>query len=314
MFRRPVKSALLIDFDNIVGPLGGGREFVRSIPNWMAWFEDGKFDDRARKRKFVEKRVYWNLDNDQHHRTAFTQGGFDAMACRSLVRHKKSAADMIIALDALESAFGERNISEYILLTTDTDFVPLLERLGDRKKDTVVTVIADTASGRVYPDHADIVIPITNLRGALNYKRPEKLLRRAYRGVQESSARMAGGVRRVGEGAAGLGRKTAQVFGSLRRNKKQVEAPPSEFAIAAKHLAELAAKTPGSQLGRRTVVRWLSKRMPKRFNSGGRVPFLGSASYADMINRIVACGEGLQLVKYPNGGVAVMVPAKADED
>lgn len=62
MFRRTTKSALLIDFDNIV--VATGKEFGQSIPNWLAWLEDGKFDKLGRRRNFLLKRVYWNAHND----------------------------------------------------------------------------------------------------------------------------------------------------------------------------------------------------------------------------------------------------------
>ena len=35
MFRRKIKSALFIDFDNVVSLLT--REFASSIPKWLAW-------------------------------------------------------------------------------------------------------------------------------------------------------------------------------------------------------------------------------------------------------------------------------------
>jgi uncharacterized LabA/DUF88 family protein len=174
MFRRKVKSALLIDFDNIAG-LVGARNFVDCIEQWMAWLEDGQFDAAGRKRQFMQKRVYWNLQFEQF-QGRFEQMGFAALTCRSLVKRKKSNADMILALDALESAFGNDSVEEYVFLTTDTDFVPLLERLGGMDKDTVITIAEGTASEREYPRHADIVIPSQAFKGAFSYQRPRKLI------------------------------------------------------------------------------------------------------------------------------------------
>ena len=36
MFRRKVRSVLLVDFDNIAAQLGH-TDFVDSIPRWLAW-------------------------------------------------------------------------------------------------------------------------------------------------------------------------------------------------------------------------------------------------------------------------------------
>ena len=134
MFRRKIKSALFVDFDNVVSLLT--REFASSIPKWLAWLEDGRFDEDSRKRTLLQKRVYWNSPNEVH-RSAFEREGFEAVMCPSRVRVNKSAADVIIALDALQSTYEAPEIQEYIILTTDTDFVPLLEKLADRSKKTV---------------------------------------------------------------------------------------------------------------------------------------------------------------------------------
>src|SRR5262249_45369867 len=133
MFRPRIRSALLIDFDNIVGATNG--DFGRTIPNWIAWLEDGKFDRGRRRRNFLVKRVYWHAQNNGY-RPAFEGHDFDAITCESFVDNK-STADMIIALDALQATYDDKSIQEYVVLTTDTDFVPLVERLGNRSKQTV---------------------------------------------------------------------------------------------------------------------------------------------------------------------------------
>ncbi|MBK8543404.1 MAG: hypothetical protein IPL62_07400 [Caulobacteraceae bacterium] len=56
MFGRRKKCALLIDFDNVLGMTSG--EFTTSIAKWMEWLEDGAFDEKRQKRKFLIKRVY----------------------------------------------------------------------------------------------------------------------------------------------------------------------------------------------------------------------------------------------------------------
>ena len=174
MFRRKTKSALLVDFDNIVGATNG--DFGRKIPNWMAWLEDGKFDGGRSRRNFLVKRVYWHAQNDGY-RSAFEGNGFEAITCRSFVDNK-STADMIIALDALELTYGQKTIQEYVLLTTDTDFVPLVEKLGNRSKQTVNAGNRDNLSYGVFSDHADIVIAIDALKGAFRYERKKSLFNR----------------------------------------------------------------------------------------------------------------------------------------
>ena len=49
MFRRPVKSALYIDFNNIAAQFVGGG-FGDAFAGWLAWLEDGQFDPAERER------------------------------------------------------------------------------------------------------------------------------------------------------------------------------------------------------------------------------------------------------------------------
>jgi uncharacterized LabA/DUF88 family protein len=301
MFRRKVKSALLIDFDNIAG-LVGARNFVDCIAQWMAWLEDGQFDAAGRKRQFMQKRVYWNLQFEQF-QGRFEQMGFAALTCRSLVKRKKSNADMILALDALESAFGNDSVEEYVFLTTDTDFVPLLERLGGMDKDTVITIAEGTASEREYPRHADIVIPSQAFKGAFSYQRPRKLIEQIDAALRTALATLRSGASRVGAAAARL-RSRLRSLGNRSRSTSN-----PDLAAAGQHVAELARSTPGLLLGRKTVMRWLAQHMPQ-FTPDGRHRFLGCNSYAEMIEKMVSDRTDLDLVRHPNGGIAIRAPAR----
>jgi uncharacterized LabA/DUF88 family protein len=297
MFARRINSALFIDFDNVMG-----REFASSVANWMAWLEDGHFDEEKRKRRFVEKRVYWNAHNDSH-RSAFESNGFVALTCRSHVRHKKkSTADMNIALDAIESAHAHERIQEYIVLTTDTDFVPLIERLGEHKKNTVVMMEKDTASERVYPEHADIVIRADTLRSARTYARPDPLFSRAYKRVAAVAARVLYPFVWSGRTAAGGFRWVRDKFRGYGRQR----AATADLASAAKLVADLGRTIPGSPLGRKTVTRLLSKNMPGRFQTVGRSAYLGCNTYAEMIARFAGMRSDLQLATYSEGGTAIV--------
>lgn len=308
MFRRKVRSALLIDFDNIIGPVGM-KDFVASIEKWLAWLEDGKFDKTKRKRQFIEKRVYWNLQFEQF-QDRFVQEGFAALSCRSVVRHKKSSADMIMALDALESAFGKKKIDEYVLLTTDTDFVPLLERLGDMDKDTVVTVVEGTASEREYSRHADIVITVESLKGSFDYRRPRNLMQKVHAAGVAARTSVAGGSRRGAQRLRSMLRGLRRLG---RRNPVAAKSGLSDLAVAGNHVAELAQTTPGLLLGRKTVVRWLSQHMPQ-FTTVGASRFLGCSTYAEMLEQIADGRQDLELVRHPNGGIAIRAPAKDEAD
>src|SRR5262245_32230008 len=143
MLSRKIKSAVLIDFDNIIGILT--KEFAGSIARWTAWLEDGQFEANGRKRNLVVKRVYWNGPNEIYRKT-FEDAGYEAFMCPSRVKLNKSAADVIIALDALQLSYEKRDIAEYIVLTTDTDFIALIQKLGERLKRTVAAANENNTS------------------------------------------------------------------------------------------------------------------------------------------------------------------------
>ena len=304
MFRRKTKSALLVDFDNIVGATNGN--FGRKISNWMAWLEDGKFDGGRRPRSFLVKRVYWNAQNDGY-RSAFEGNGFEAITCRSLV-DRKSTADMIIALDALEAAYDQKKIEEYVLLTTDTDFVPLVQKLGNRSKQTVNAGNRDNLSYGVFSDHADIVIAIDALKGAFGYERKQSHFsrlrdrwragaehvakRRAEREKQktEDTRRQAAEAERI----AAEQRASAQRTAEIETRKKLIE-------TAAEHVARIGARSPGLQIGRRTVSRTLTNHMPEYTPVGGSA-YLGCGGYNRMLEQFTSVRGDLRLHKHYRGG------------
>ena len=73
------RSALLIDYDNAAG-LFPKSQFVQRISNWLTWLREGRFDPSGRRRKFVEKRVYWHPTNGGQ-QPAFEQHGFTCETC-----------------------------------------------------------------------------------------------------------------------------------------------------------------------------------------------------------------------------------------
>ena len=304
MFRRKTKSALLIDFDNIVRATG--KEFGKAIPNWMAWLEDGKFDPAGGRRTFLLKRVYWHAQNDRY-RPAFEGNGFEAVTCRSFVDNK-STADMIIALDALQSTYDETSIREYVLLTTDTDFVPLVEKLGNRSKQTVNAANKDNLSFAVYSDHADIVITLDVLKDAFRYERKTSIFNRLsarWKHLVEQAAKRK--AERAERKAALAERRAAEA--ERIAAEKQVSAQPKAEAaseknlleVAADHVANTGARSPGLEIGRRTVTRTLQNHMPE-FSTMGSSPYFGCGSYNQMLERITKVRGDLRLHKYGGGG------------
>jgi len=159
----PVPTALLVDFDNVVSKVT--TEFAERPLAWLRWIESGAHDPSGRRRRVLVKRVYWNAHNEIY-RGVFEAAGFEAFACRSEAKSKKSTADMVLALDAMDALCGEYLIKEFIILSADTDFVPLLERLQDNDRRVVALVDERDISSAVYRGRADLIITRHDLSDA----------------------------------------------------------------------------------------------------------------------------------------------------
>jgi len=83
MPKRKIRSALLVDFDNVCTLLGHKR-FVDSAPQWLAWLEDGQFDQEKRRRKFVPKIAYCNVSATAY-QDELIRHAFDSFVCPSRI-------------------------------------------------------------------------------------------------------------------------------------------------------------------------------------------------------------------------------------
>jgi hypothetical protein len=252
---------LLVDFDNIAAQLGHA-DFVESIPRWLAWLEDGRFDPQGRKRSFIVKRMYWNTYAEPYRRVVEAQK-FEALVCPSKVRGKKSLADMVIAIDALRTAYESRRMQECIVLAVDTDFAPLLDALSDCARRTVIAASPGIAM-EVFSECADIVIPLDDLRQAMTYERTRSMLE--------------------------VARDKLRAWRRLPFRKDR------QLALAAQHLAAIGREQPGQAIAKKRVMQVLEERL--RLKHRGRDAYLACGNYDTMLEQIAAQSEELVLHAY----------------
>ena len=297
MFRRPTQAALFIDFDNVEK-----YGLAEKIANWTAWIEDGNFDESRRRRKLLEKRVYWNSQHERH-RDAFESNGYEAIMCPSRVKKGKSAVDMIMALDAIQVASHDKSVREFILLTTDTDFVPLFERLAGLSKDTVT--LADPERKFVFStitDHADIVIPTFRIKEAGTYQR---------RPLRLSSFWRRPGWSQVRPNAKASPRSPAEKPGP--DDAKPGPAAPAAAApkrvgnleATAQLVAAVAKQNSGSDISKQTITRALER----KFGAVNANNWFGCGTYKDFINKAAAIRSDLSVRSAAGGGVSVRYKA-----
>lgn len=174
-----LRTAIFLDFDNLVSGLrdGAGPEFALRFAEqpelWLAPLLAGQ------PRRALLRRCYMNPagmleDADgsrlrySEFRWAFMAAGFEVVDCPRLTR-LKNAADLRIALDAMEAMLSPlTRYDEFILLSTDSDFVPLLQRL--RGADRRTRLVAHPEVGRVVRAAADEVIGLDTLADWLGWQ------------------------------------------------------------------------------------------------------------------------------------------------
>ncbi len=174
-----LRSAIFLDFDNLVSGLrdGAGPEFaLRFAEKPEAWLAPLLGD---RPRRALLRRCYMNpagtMEDGDGSRVRYAEfrwvmmaAGFEVMDCPKLTR-LKNAADVRIALDAMEAMLSPlTRYDEFILLSTDSDFVPLLQRL--RAADRRTRLVAHPAVGRVVSSAADEVIGLDVMAGWLGWE------------------------------------------------------------------------------------------------------------------------------------------------
>ena len=168
-----IRSALFVDYDNAVS-LHRGQGLSNRLGNWLSWFEDGCFDPKGRKRKFLVKCAYWHPRYEEA-APAFQHAGFLTRSCIYAAGSKEnqSAVDIHLVVDAIDAVSRIKNIQEVVVLATDSDYFPLIATLRARNIATAIIVSPRDAS-KIFEAEADIAIPAAALADAYAYVRPRR--------------------------------------------------------------------------------------------------------------------------------------------
>lgn len=293
MLPRRKKTALLLDFDNIVR-LGPG--LVNRIPNWVSWIEDGGHDPAGGKRRLVSKKVYWNSHHD-FHRVPFERAGFEIEVCIARRKEKASSADFEMTIDALDLSYREKGLREVIILSLDTDFLSILHRLQEKEIDVVAMVSAEARTA-VYRDRANAVIPDETLRAAFDYQRPERRLFARRPGAAPASASS-------GSPAAGAQPHSSRKVTSLNRTPKRgsnsiaAAKPEFDLSAAAERVLRAGMQTPGKPLTKRVVTALL--RDVEGFSVTPPNAYFGLGNYPALSVQLAKAAPDLQVERFQPG-------------
>ena len=95
-------------------------------------------------------------DTPPHQRAALSDGG------KSWVVPPKNSADIKMVVDAMELAYTNDNIDTYVLASGDSDFTPILSKLRELGKHTIVISLPDRLSWRL-EEYSDETLSLTEL-------------------------------------------------------------------------------------------------------------------------------------------------------
>lgn len=157
-----ILSAVFVDYDNIYLSLKrrneeAAKRFAKDSNVWLAEIESGRLITPTNKlpanvqRRIVLNRCYGNPvprrnqnDNStdmnsfpfvRHH---FLRAGFEVVDCPPLTAQLKNSSDIRMVMDVRDYLHHETYFDEFIILSGDADFTPVLHRLRAHARRTVV--------------------------------------------------------------------------------------------------------------------------------------------------------------------------------
>jgi hypothetical protein len=157
-----ILSAVFVDYDNIYLSLKrrseeAAKRFAKDASVWLAEIESGRLITPTNKlpsnvqRRIVLNRCYGNPvprrnqnDNStdmnsfpfvRHH---FLRAGFEVVDCPPLTAQLKNSSDIRMVMDVRDYLHHETYFDEFIILSGDADFTPVLHRLRAHARRTVV--------------------------------------------------------------------------------------------------------------------------------------------------------------------------------
>ncbi|MFL6202924.1 MAG: NYN domain-containing protein [Thermoanaerobaculia bacterium] len=162
-----VRAALFVDFDNIYLGLqredpSAAEQFATDPGHWLRWLQEkmpldylGDGLERSR-RKILFRRCYLNPSQFGRFRPYFTRSAFEVVDCPPLTSGGKTSADIQMVMDILDALGHATRFEEFIILSGDADFTPVLLRLS--KHDRRSAVLAVGPASVAYKASCDLLI------------------------------------------------------------------------------------------------------------------------------------------------------------
>ena len=177
----PTGSAIFVDFDNVFTALWGVDEglAIRFASDPSVWLSGLAAIDADAPRRWRIARCYMNPRgnvsapgerNDRlwfsNFRTNFVHAGFEVIDCPTLTRGIKNAADIRMVIDAIDLLEHRTRFEEFVFVSGDSDFTPLLHRL--RAEDCRTAIVSPGHLAVAYAAVAERVLGFDVVERLLN--------------------------------------------------------------------------------------------------------------------------------------------------
>jgi len=166
--RSYVRTALFVDFDNVYSNLNAidpaaGEAFATEPDRWLRWIQEdmGQVVQDVPEdagREILVRACYLNPVMYGRFRPFFTRAAFRVVDCPPLTTRGKNSADIYMVLDILDTLEHPTNFDEFILLSADADFTPVMLRLRAHDRRTVL--LATGPSAMALRSACDMVLPL----------------------------------------------------------------------------------------------------------------------------------------------------------
>ena len=166
--RSYVRTALFVDFDNVYSNLNAidpaaGEVFATEPDRWLRWMQEDTGQvvrdvSEGAGREILIRSCYLNPVMFGKFRPFFTRTAFRVIDCPPLTSRGKNSADIYMVLDILDALEHPTSFDEFILLSADADFTPVMLRLRAHDRRTVL--LATGPSATALRSACDMVLPL----------------------------------------------------------------------------------------------------------------------------------------------------------
>jgi NYN domain len=157
-----ILSAVFVDYDNIYLSLRrkseeAAKRFAKDAGSWVREIESGRLitstngPAQERTRRIVMNRCYGNpvprrnagdnstdMNSFPFVRHNFLRAGFEIIDCPPLTAQLKNSADIRMVMDVRDYLTHDTYFDEFVILSGDADFTPVLHRLRAHARRTVI--------------------------------------------------------------------------------------------------------------------------------------------------------------------------------